>query len=589
MPRDVLARSARRCGLTLAAVVTMVPLSGCFASPPQVVSLNPNNGSTNVVGDMPITVIFDHPVNRMSVLNRFSIEPGLTGCPIAALVANTIPPSGGACRVNWLEHDTKLVLEHEGAPFAPDTKYTMSLTAGFIDGAGVANSLDHRWDLSTGAAPRLTATSPTDGAQGISIDAPVALTFSTVMSVPATITAVSLSPPVPGTRVVPNSHDGGRFLVLPGALLTPNTDYAITVSASATDEHGLHLANPETVHLHTAALDAAGHALILAGRPAEPPSSLILARLQTQQVGDPVATATIREAPRCQQAACGVLEQGQLLEVYDEAVVSPSATAVAVVIRDQTRRPQSSTLIVQSLIDGTDTVIAEAGQDASWSADGTRLAYSTPDGLRVTRIADRVTTALPPGDPLSAPMVWSADGSTLVLPVTRASGTPAVDLADSSQQVRYALPAVLPPPISHATLSPGGDVLALRRLGDPAVAGTWILHLSGGDSVPKRLAPGLTPVDWIDGSTLIAIADSSRGPTLVRVNIAGGDRTVIATRNPADLSTVTVARSTRQIVYLADVNGLSQAFVANSDGSNATALTMFVPATLRAEAITTGG
>jgi hypothetical protein len=186
--------------------------------------------------------------------------------------------------------------------------------------------------------------------------------------------------------------------------------------------------------------------------------------------------------------------------------------------------------------------------------------------------------------------VWSADSTTLVLPVTGADGIPRIDLADANLRIRYPLPGVLPAPLVRPVLSPQGDSLAVRRLGAPATAGTWLIRLTGGDSTPHRLGTDLTPIGWLDEGTLLALADGGGGsPSLVRIGVAGGDRTTIGGPSVAELGSALPAPSGRQVAYVHAVGGVAQAFLENADGTDPAPLTLFPPGTLQAAGVAFGG
>ena len=195
------------CGLVCAC------LSGCFSSPPQIIQLLPSRGAVGVAADAAVTVEFDRQVVTSSVKGRFSVSRPIPSCNlVAAFSAGPLAP----CRIVWLAGDTGFTLLHPRAIFAPSTSYTFTLAGGISDPSGVVNSVDHHWTITTGPAPVIRALVPADGSTGVAVDASISVSFSTAMDTDATEAAITLDPPVPGTRVVRNLRDPSRFVVLPG-------------------------------------------------------------------------------------------------------------------------------------------------------------------------------------------------------------------------------------------------------------------------------------------------------------------------------------------------------------------------------------
>src|ERR1700719_4733383 len=209
-------RALHRAALWAGAGRIVASLSGCFASPPQIIQLIPNRGSVGVAADAPITVEFDRPVATSSVAGRFSVNRAIQSCDLdAAFRAG----SGAPCRIVWLSGDTGFPLLHPRPIFAPSTSYTFTLAGGISDPTGVVNSVDHHWTITTGQAPVIRSIDPADGSTGVPVDTPISVTFSTSMAAVPTAAAIHLSPAVPGTRVVRNRLDTSRFVVLPGRTL----------------------------------------------------------------------------------------------------------------------------------------------------------------------------------------------------------------------------------------------------------------------------------------------------------------------------------------------------------------------------------
>jgi hypothetical protein len=532
-------------------------------------------------------VVFDHPVDHASVASRFRVDPRLDGCDLQRAFT---APGGAPCRVTWLPASATFVLEHRGAIFLPSTKYTFRIEPGVRDTNGSVNSLDHHWDVTSAPAPALLATSPSDGATEVPVDSPVVISFNDLMDGGATASSIHLSPAVPGTRVVANRRDHGRFLVLPGRLLDPVTTYAVTIGTGARNEHLQPLQKEASVRFRTGGLGRAEHALVLAGRRGEAASVVLLTGLGALSDGEPAPSTTVLQAPRCAQPSCGAVPRGGAETAYLEATASPDGRRLAVVEHNLTLAGSPPDLHLVDLATGADTDVRTGAGHPSWSQDGRWLAYGTGEGVHILDTVTDGDRLLPPGDALAGRPAWSGDGSVLALPVRAGDGLLRVDLADPVLGIRYPIPG-LHEGATNPALNHDGSELAVHRDGT-GVEGGWLVRLRGGDPTPRRLGPGLTPVAYADASTLLAV-DRAPGdsPGLVRIGVSGGDVTRIATGPAAsDLDTIAASISGGQIAYLlADEAGVAQAFIENADGSNPAPLTSFPRGGLEAFAVSFAG
>src|SRR5207302_10710739 len=126
--------------------------------------------------------------------------------------------------------------------------------------------------------PVVDAVAPSSGSTGFAVDLPLAIAFSNAMNADTTA-AITLAPFVPGTRVVRNTRDHGRFVVLPGRLLDAGATYTLTIGTGATDEHGQHLVAEVSSTFQTGGLGGGGHAIVLARRGGEPATQVLLTAL----------------------------------------------------------------------------------------------------------------------------------------------------------------------------------------------------------------------------------------------------------------------------------------------------------------------
>jgi hypothetical protein len=563
-------------------------LSGCFSSPPQIIQLLPSRGAVGVAADAAVTVEFDRPVVTSSVKGRFSVSRQIPSCNLgAAFGAGPLAP----CRIVWLAGATGFTLLHPRAIFAPSTSYTFTLAGGISDPSGVVNSVDHHWTITTGPAPVIRALQPAEGSTGVAVDASISVSFSTAMDAGATEAAITLDPPVPGTRVVRNLRDASRFVVLPGATLEAGVTYHLDVAATATDIDHQPLVIGATSSFRTAGMSPGPHVVVLAAVPGEGATTVLVSPLAPAEVGEPIATEAVLDAPRCpRRTGCGAAAFDAPLYTYAAAALSPGGGWLAVVELDGTVATPTPVLVV--LDPATGTVVTSFADSSlpSWSPDGSTLAFSRGSNVSFFNPVTGALTTLPPGDPLVAPAVWSPLGEQLVLDVAGTSDFEHLQLADSVVLARYPIPGLSGASSgasSDPAISPDGSQLAFLRSATGA-QGTWIAGLGASSTTARLLDPLVQPVGFTSTGTLVGIDRPASGsPTLVLVSVAGDEQIPIAAGPaPGSLGTVVVAPSGRQLVYLnADASGIVQAYIENADGSHAQVITDFAPRTLVAASV----
>jgi len=576
---------ARRAAVLVTAAIACPLLSGCFASPPQIIALDPPRGSVGVQADAPIEVEFDRPVVPSSLAGRLTITPGLPGCdPNKAFTAT---PSD-ACRISWIAEDTAFVLQHPHAIFAPLKTYTFTVLGGFSDPAGVVNSVDHRWNLTTGSAPLVRSISPVDGSRAVPIDSVLTVAFSGGMALDATTRAIQLSPAVPGSRVVRNALDASRFVLYPGRLLEPDTHYQLTIATTATDLHRQPLGVPASVGFTTGTLGTGAHGVVLAQRAGGAPSTVLITALAPAETGAPVAADIALESPRCQAAGgCGNAVDGAPLLTYRSAVLSSRGGLLAVVEDDAVIAASPPQLVVIDVATGTVKTVVSGADFPSWSTDGTTLAYAHGNTAALFDVDTGMTRSLPDGDPLLAPAVWGPRGELLALDTGADAAHSHVELADTVAGARYALPGVTDAS-STPVISPDGSQLALLRQGAGS-KGTWLVGVGSSTAPLHRLDVALSPVGYSSSGTLIAVANVDTGAQLVRVSV-DSDQQVPLVHQPDLPASSSVSPSVRRLVFLArDSTGVLEAYVENSDGTDPLALTSLSAGGLEATAVTLSG
>ena len=575
-PGAAMTRIARTLLGCLCAGALSVVLSGCFSAPPQIISLEPNRGSTGVSAEAPVRVLFDKPVAHSTVTGRFTVTPAIPGCDLSQAFT---APSAAACWIHWLDPQPGFELLHVGAVFAPLTQYSFTLAGGFSDEHGATNGLDHHWDITSAPAPRITAISPADRSVDVPVDAAMAVSFSAPMDAPTTAAAIRIDPPVSGTRVVRNTLDHSRFAILAGGMLVPGVAYTIQVDGSARGEDQQTLAAPGAGRFTTGPRLGGPHAVVLAGAPGANASEVLLPALSPGAAGEPISAPVLARAPVCTASAgCGAVAAQAPLTTYEAAAVAPDGAHVAVVADDVVSA--TSQLEVIDVVRGIVIIRVPGGVRPSWSPDGTELALVTGTTVEVVSLSSGVPAVVATGVGLITPPLWSGP-STLVLSISGA--TPlggGIELVDLAVGARYGLPAAPAGAVAVAT-SPAGSRLAIAT-----AAGVLVLPAAGASGTRQLLPGHLDPIGFADEGTLVAMNRDSNA--LVRVSVGGGDASAITLSGGfANLVTVRLAPDGRRLVYLAtDSTGVVQAYVANADGSGAAVCTRFIPGGgLAAEAV----
>ncbi len=570
-----LARLAGGCGTGAALALT---LTGCFSAPPQITSLEPNRGSTSVAADAPVQVVFDRSVSHASVATRFTVTPPIPGCDFNNVFS---APSTAPCWIHWLDTAPGFELLHAGAVFAPATRYTFTLAGGFDDPAGDINNLDHHWDLTTAPAPVLASSAPADHATGVPVDAPLAVSFTAAMDAPSTAAAIALEPAVAGTRVVRNTSDHSRFVILPGALLDPGIPYTISVALTARGEDEQLLAAPFAVHFTTGSRLQSAHATVLAGVPGEGATEVLLAALGPAAPGEPVAAPVLLKAPRCEvAAACPGLPLQAPLQTFAAAAVAPDGAHLAVVVDGPS--PGASHLEVLDTVDDAVAADIVGGAKPSWSPDGRELALATPSAVEVFDVRSATLSVVAADTAVTAAPLWSAN-STLVISTALAAGRPGpVAIVNRQLDARYDLPGAIPAATAVA-VSPAGARIALSSDGGKVV----IVPAAGAVGGVQTLAGRLQAIGFASEGTLMAINTGGDTAQLVRISVAGGDSTAVTLgQGITDLQSVRIAPDGRRLVCLAvDPSGVIQAYVANADGTGELPMTRFLASGLQAQAV----
>ena len=167
-----------------------------------------------------IDIQFSEPVRTTTVERRFRIEPRVDGS------------------ITW-DGSTAIFTPSERLP--QDTEFRVSVEPGFEDLAGnVAQSGLEAFTFRTIGPPAVVETAPTDGAEGVTVDSTVTITFDRVMDTDAVERALSIEP---AAAMQPTWSGRTLTLAFDSPLLFGMT-YTVTIQTAASDTDGSPLRAP---------------------------------------------------------------------------------------------------------------------------------------------------------------------------------------------------------------------------------------------------------------------------------------------------------------------------------------------------------
>jgi len=216
------------CGYTFSFTTGVGPNS----TAPQVLSVSPSNGSTQVPTNGRVMIQFSEPVD-VQTLGQVTLGTAATG---------PIPVFRTATNANQTLILTPL------AVLRPSTTYTVSI-AGVADVTGVNVISPVTTTFVTGAIvdfspPQVISVVPTDGAIGVGMNTTVEVQFNKTINA-QTITSSTFNVTVNGGNAIAGTTvaaaNGRSATFTPTSNLLPNTTYVIRVNTGVTDLAGLGL------------------------------------------------------------------------------------------------------------------------------------------------------------------------------------------------------------------------------------------------------------------------------------------------------------------------------------------------------------
>ena len=174
-----------------------------------------------------LEVIFSEPVAADGAEEAVHLEPDVAGA------------------VTW---SGSTMIFTPADPLELETEYVLAIDEGIRDLTGnQMTELPPPFEFATAGRPMLAESDPADGAEEVPLDAPIALTFSTLMDIASVEDHLSLDPSFDHAL----RWSGELLEIVPSQALDPGRDYEIAIEADAADAAGVTLGQPIRVAFRT--------------------------------------------------------------------------------------------------------------------------------------------------------------------------------------------------------------------------------------------------------------------------------------------------------------------------------------------------
>ncbi|MGA1795577.1 MAG: Ig-like domain-containing protein [bacterium] len=206
--------------------------------PPEVTDTDPNNNETGVALDATITITFNKLMDHASFFLGYPSNTRLQRFvdPVQYPVHNIYGDEASFVDAN---NQSILTIDVTGG-FFPGSEYTLRIIKDVTDLSGNPLSEDLVLTFTTVPAPEVTSLEPADGAENVSWDTNIVVSFSESMDTGSVQDHFSISPGVTtGTFAWFDANT--RVSFQPSAPLDYATTYQVTIDANAVDENGIPL------------------------------------------------------------------------------------------------------------------------------------------------------------------------------------------------------------------------------------------------------------------------------------------------------------------------------------------------------------
>ncbi len=194
---------------------------------PRVILTDPLDKATGVVLDKLVTATFNMPMDPLTLnATTFTVKQGTTAA------------------TGIISYSGKTVSFLPTTPLLPNTLYTVTITTGAKNVAGIPLAENYVWSFTTETpgVPVVVLTDPLDKATDVVLDKLVTATFNMPMD-PLTLNATTFTVKqgtTSATGII--SYSGKTVSFFPTVPLLPNTLYTVTITTGATNVAGIPLA-----------------------------------------------------------------------------------------------------------------------------------------------------------------------------------------------------------------------------------------------------------------------------------------------------------------------------------------------------------
>lgn len=199
-------------------------------TPPEIVTLSPEEGKSDVPIDAPIRVVFSESILAETLRSDTFFIQGISG------------------KISYDDAKRTATLQPT-TPLALKTQYDVTVTTGVTDRAGNPLAAARTWSFTTASTvdsspPSVTSTSPADKETGVPVNTTVKALFSKEIDEQSLQSNFILQGPDGEEITAALSYDSSSqaATLTPGAPLQPNTIYQATVRKGVSDLGGRSLA-----------------------------------------------------------------------------------------------------------------------------------------------------------------------------------------------------------------------------------------------------------------------------------------------------------------------------------------------------------